>query len=1478
MKTIGMMQIIVLPFALCTAICIGANPSFSFTDTVPDVIIASQSPANLNFGVHAAELGDVNGDGYDDFVTTANRYNDCTGRAYLYFGGKNRIYGHADHIFDGETPGDLFGMWIFLADLNNDKHADVIVGAVGFNNWQGRVYVFFGGPDMDEKADMVFDGESGTFSWFGRVIDAADIDRDGYTDLILYAICADKGRGRAFLYYGGDPMDTIADKIFEGENSGDVFGREMDMGPDVNGDGYGDILFGSRSWNAPTPYGSGQGRVYLYYGGPPEVMDTKCDKVFTGANVGDQFGSSVCLYDIDMDGHAEVMVGARGYNRYQGRMYLYWGGTDIDTRPDLVFDGERRSDFGGDTIECGHFNDDKYGEILVGAYSGGTNKGRIYLFNGAPKESMDTLCDHTFTGEGSMFGGWFNIGEIDGDRYDDLVVGAGLRRPNTDDTVERLYIYYTKPFPSPSDGLQPQFVKEVPEDVQPMSFLHKAVAAGDISGVKRFIATGVNINSLSSDTGSSTKTPLHEAAIAGYKEIAEILLNSGAKVDALDNMIYTPLHCSAEHGHMDVVNLLIEKGADVNARTLQDWTPLHLACQKGKREVTEFLMEKGADPKARDIFMMMPLHFAADNGFKEICQLLIEKGADIDAKNKNGKTPLDLAISRNRSEIAKLLIEKGAAVSNIHTAASVGNIEKVRSFVEAGVDVNEIDDGGMTPLLRAVSRKHTKVAEFLVENGADVNTGDKGGYVPLVYALWNTDSDMVRLLLDKGADPNAKDTSPRYGHTPLHWAIMMDSKESTELVLSAEADVNAKSKAGETPLDFAAYGSSLAIGELLVAKGAEISSMHAAAYLGDLAKVRAFIDQGADVNEKKGMMQVTALHSAAAGGHKEVVEFLINMGSDVSAQNRAGQTPLHIAAGGGYLDVVRLLIKSGADVHAKDRGGRTPMDLAQKAEHKEVVDLLRKRMQVHDVAITKVSAAPSCTQGDTISVTVNVANHGTFRESFKVKLQNQKDDKEVEIKAVTLGKKWTGKADDVPDLTFTAEYASLPCARGDINGDGVADMLVSAPGWQDETGRVALYYGSDEIDSTKPNMVFWGESPRDCFGGHMAVYAADMNKDGYDDVIVGAYDYPAGKRDGRVYIYYGGPNMDNAPDVVLDGEPGQGSKFGITLTASDIDQDGFIDLVVGAQNYDKTGQYRDPNQTRWGFENGPGRAYLFWGGDPMDNTADVVFEGMERGGVFGRKIDAGGDINDDGYNDILIGARNSANGRGRAFLFLGNTKEQMDSECDWIIIGEAQKDNMGSAVAIFDIDDDGIDDVLVAARFASNRAGRIYIYWGTKEFGQQNPDIILEGEQDFCLGDCIECAHFNEDQYGDILISAGCYQGGIGRAYLFYGNSRAVMDTHWDYVFAGEPIRNNYFGWVLSAGDVNADGYTDALMAEEKVGRDCLFYGPFHDTTNVTFNWDTTNASIGKHTLKVEIPPVPGEKNTEDNIKTVTIEVKEPRR
>ena len=67
----------------------------------------------------------------------------------------------------------------------------------------------------------------------------------------------------------------------------------------------------------------------------------------------------------------------------------------------------------------------------------------------------------------------------------------------------------------------------------------------------------------------------------------------------------------------------------------------------------------------------------------------------------------------------------------------------------------------------------------------------------------------------------------------------------------------------------------------------------------------------------------------------------------------------------------------------------------------------------------------------------------------------------------------------------------------------------------------------------------------------------------------------------------------------------------------------------------------------------------------------------------------------------------------------------------------------------------------------------------------------------------------------------------------------------------------------------------DSQGVHHAIGRAYLYYGPFETTTDIPFTWDTANASIGKHTLKVEIPPVPGEQNTEDNVKTVTIEVKE---
>jgi hypothetical protein len=396
-----------------------------------------------------------------------------------------------------------------------------------------------------------------------------------------------------------------------------------------------------------------------------------------------------------------------------------------------------------------------------------------------------------------------------------------------------------------------------------------------------------------------------------------------------------------------------------------------------------------------------------------------------------------------------------------------------------------------------------------------------------------------------------------------------------------------------------------------------------------------------------------------------------------------------------------------------------------------------------------------------------------------------------------------------------------------------------------------------------PDIVFSGSNEADRFANNQGSAFGDVNGDGHDDVIIGARGTERQIRDGYVNVYYGGPDMDSVRDVVLrPGETGRQGYFG-TVAAGDVDNDGYCDILVGELHCE--------------------RAYLFWGGNPMSTSTKVVFEGKNTAFPFGHRMAIGGDVNGDGYNDIIIGARAGGKAReGQAYLYFGNTKEKMDTECDWLFTGETPRDNLGSAVDIFDIDNDGYDDVIIAARYApDNYRGRVYIYWGSKDFDGSKPGVVFESKEVSTMGEYLQCGYVNDDSYGDILVGGWQYPGPPykhGRAYLFYGNTKASMDTFCDHIFAGEGCTEDYFGFHVAVGDVNNDGYTDALVgapgANHNIGRAYLYYGPFHDTTDITFNWDTTNVSLGKHILKATIGPVAGEEDTADNTSTVTVHIK----
>jgi hypothetical protein len=394
------------------------------------------------YGYSASGAGDVNGDGYDDTIVGAYRYDSAkpnAGRAYVYDGSAQGIDTEPDWIVDGTLSGEWYGHSVSTAgDVNGDGYDDVIVGAPNptHGNNIGMTFAYYGSPaGLSTTADWTVFGEQRS-DWFGRrVHTAGDVNGDGYDDVIVGAPQFDStsiDAGKSFVYYGSPSgLNTVAAWTAVGDQGGELFGRDGKTAGDVNADGYDDIIVGAHFYHHGQ---SGEGRAYAYYGSADGLSPT-ADWLAESNSMGAWFGRSVgTAGDVNGDGYDDVIVGAPkldGPEVDEGRAYLYTGSArGLGFTASWTTESDQADAWYGRAVgTAGDLNGDGYDDILVGApnYDTGLeDSGKAFAFYGSPA-GPSTTAD--WTASISQFKAWFarsvaSIGDVNGDGFSDAIFGA----------------------------------------------------------------------------------------------------------------------------------------------------------------------------------------------------------------------------------------------------------------------------------------------------------------------------------------------------------------------------------------------------------------------------------------------------------------------------------------------------------------------------------------------------------------------------------------------------------------------------------------------------------------------------------------------------------------------------------------------------------------------------------------------------------------------------------------------------------------------------------------------------------------------------------------------------------------------------------------------------------------------------------------------------------------------------------------------
>ena len=404
-----------------------------------------------------------------------------------------------------------------------------------------------------------------------------------------------------------------------------------------------------------------------------------------------------------------------------------------------------------------------------------------------------------------------------------------------------------------------------------------------------------------------------------------------------------------------------------------------------------------------------------------------------------------------------------------------------------------------------------------------------------------------------------------------------------------------------------------------------------------------------------------------------------------------------------------------------------------------------------------------------------------------------------------------------PATTLTGEaadnyFGGSVATAGDVNGDGYADVVVGANAYGGYTGRAYVYLGGASGLATTAATTLTGETGAfSSFGGSVAT-AGDVNGDGYADLVVGARSAAGGN--GRAYVYLGGATgLATTAATTLTGETTT-SVFGDSVaTAGDVNGDGYADVVVGAR----------------GDSVNTGRVYVYLGGaSGLATTAATTLTGEAAWNFFGMPVATAGDVNGDGYADLVVGAYGYGGGSGRAYVYLGGASGLATTAATTLT--GAASDQLGCSVATAgDVNGDGYADVVVGASYYSAGTGRAYVHLGGASGLATTAATTLTGATNGnYFGYSVATAgDVNGDGFADVVVGAYGYSTNTGRAYVYLGGAGGLATSAT--LLTGETTANSFGASVATAGDVNGDGYADVVVGASgystNTGRAYVYHG-----------------------------------------------------